>query len=192
MARGPRAARGRAVRSTHTSVATSATTDEQRRDRCEVRGPCRTAGPIVPPREFGGVGVAITGEVGEPEFEQPLDGVAFGWAGVGRRRQRRVVDITISGGDVDVAGHDRAPSAAGAAEVRRGAFEPHEFVEVVRIVECSPVGNIDRPAPDAPAGRGDETGLIERAETEPLKPRCTSSMPTRLAIATPFQWSTPW
>ena len=42
------------------------------------------------------------------------------------------------------------------------AFEPHEFVEVVRIVECSPVGNIDRPASDASAGRGDEAGLIER------------------------------
>ena len=41
------------------------------------------AGPIVPPREFRGVGVAITGEVGEPEFEQPSDGIAFGWAGVG-------------------------------------------------------------------------------------------------------------
>ena len=41
-------------------------------------------------------------------------------------------------------------------------FEPHEFVEVVRIVERASVGNVDRPAPDTSAGRGDEAGLIER------------------------------
>ena len=184
----------RAVRSTHTSVATSATTDEQVRIDAKSVVLVELAWPIVPPREFGGVGVAITGEVGEPEFEQPLDGIAFGWAGVGSPSPaRRVVDITISGGDVDVAGHDRA-SLCGVVllQFAAEAFEPHEFVEVVRIVECSPVGNIDRPAPDAPAGRGDETGLIERGRDRATETRCTSSMPTRLAIATPFQWSTPW
>ncbi len=103
-------------------------------------------------------------EGGEPEVEQPLDGIAFGWAGVGSPSPaRRVVDITISGGDVDVAGHDRA-SLCGVVllQFAAKAFEPHEFVEVVRIVECSPVGSVDRPAPDTSAGRGDEAGLIER------------------------------
>ena len=70
-------------------------------------------------------------------------------------------------------------------------FEPHEFVEVVRIVGAS-VGNVDRPAPDTSQVAATRRGSSNGAETEPLKPRCTSSMPTRLAIATPFQWSTPW
>ena len=32
----------------------------------------------------------------------------------------------------------------------------------MRVVERASVGNVDRPAPDTSAGRGDETGLIER------------------------------
>ena len=122
------------------------------------------AGSIVPPRELGCVGVTIAGKVDEPEFEQPSDGIAFGWAGVGASSPaRRVEDITLSGGGVDVAGHDRVTLGDPVLlKLTAEAFEPHEFVEVVRVVERASVGNVDRPAPDTSAGRGDEAGLIER------------------------------
>ena len=86
-------------------------------------------GSIVPPRELRRVGVVIAGKVDEPEFKQPADGVAFGWAGVSTSSPpRRVIDITISGGDVDVAGHDRAPlGGAVLLKLTAEAFEPHEF-----------------------------------------------------------------
>ena len=48
-------------------------------------------GPVVPPRELRRVGVMIAGKVDEPEFEQPSDGVAFGWG------WRACVAATVSG-----------------------------------------------------------------------------------------------
>ena len=70
-----RAARGRAVRSTHTPVALSATTDEQRTRSMRSVVLVELTGPIVPANS--GVSGDDREQVDEPEFEQPSDGVAF-------------------------------------------------------------------------------------------------------------------
>ena len=78
-------------------------------------------GSIVPPRELRRVGVVIAGKVDEPEFKQPADGVAFGWAGVSASSPpRRVIDITISGATLTSPATIERPSAARAAEAHRG------------------------------------------------------------------------
>ena len=119
------------------------------------------ARPVVPPR-VDAVGVVHRAEhVDETPPLERLEPFAFRLAHVRRTDELRgVVHVSIGGRDVEVATDEHRGRRFGVGvEVGHEPVEPRQLVRVVRIVERSPVGDVDAADAHAATGRGDDAGI---------------------------------